>query len=135
MNYVIALALLSTPAFAATDLKCDSEPVSFAITAPNGLVKGSPLTVIANGMFETREDAQIDMVESITPPLAVVDITTLDAAGKENAETSIRARIEIALSADGSVSGLGKIQITFVPALHPRRMLTRYDLNACTGTL
>jgi hypothetical protein len=136
MKLLLTIALFSSPVFAASEVKCNSSPVDFTITAPNGIALGAPITVLASGVLETQELAQIDMIESSQPPLAVIDITTLDGTGKENIQTSIRARLEIPLAADGKVeSGAGKIQITYLPAIHPRRMLTRYDLNNCTGNL
>lgn len=136
MKTLFALALLSTTAQAATDLTCSSSPVDFEITSPAGLLTvGNTLTITANGKFTTTETARVDMVESAAPPLAVIDLSTLDTNGNEDSISSIRARLEIPLDANGVASGAGKLQITRVPALHPPRMLTRYDLNGCNGNL
>ncbi|MGZ3650512.1 MAG: hypothetical protein ACXVB9_11840 [Bdellovibrionota bacterium] len=134
---ILATSLLPLTAGAATHLKCASTPVDFTIDSEGSiLTPGVKLTVVASGIQETQLEAQVDVVERGLAPLAVVNITTLDATGKDNPNSSIHARLEIPLAdVEVNPAATGAIQITKIPPIHPRRMLTRYNLSNCTGTL
>jgi len=135
---LLVTALLPLSAGAATHLKCASTPVSFTIDSEGSiLTQNMKLTIVASGIQETTYQAQVDIVESGLVPLAVTNITTLDATGKDNPNSSIHARIQIPLTDAGELNpaAQGMIQITKLPAIHPIRMRTRYYLSNCTGTL
>jgi hypothetical protein len=137
MKALILASLIPLSAQAATQVSCRSSPVDFKIESDASfLVPGTKLTITASGVRETILAAQVDVVESAAPPLAVVNLTTGE---KDDPESSIHARLELPLvqlfGNALAVNGAGKLQITKIPPRHPPRMLTRYALRDCTGNI
>jgi hypothetical protein len=131
---ILAIALCSLPATAATNLTCTSTgtggDLKIALTAQSGLDRvGAPLGIQADGILHTHFDAVVDKVVECSDQELVIDVTTLVGG----AVTPDSGQATITLSRQG---GTGKIELTKFPKVKPPlRLMKTYELTDCQGSI